>query len=126
MSDFNFESKGIHIPSGATVSDTGDVVTLCPVCSHTRKKSNVPCLSVNLEKGVWNCHHCGWKGGFGASEEILDLPDDLPEFELPHPHLLLPPAINYLRSRGIDPQVAIANRAFSVPGEESKIGYPRF
>ena len=39
----------------------------CPVCSHTRKKSNQKqkVLSVKVtEDGIrWLCHHCGENGG---------------------------------------------------------------
>ena len=52
--DFN-----ISIPHGRT---TGEVPTICPQCSHTRKKSNDKCLSVNLDKQVWRCNHCNWSG----------------------------------------------------------------
>ena len=41
----------------------GAVKIPCPKCSHTRKKKTEPCLSVDIEKEVWNCHHCGWGGG---------------------------------------------------------------
>lgn len=33
--------------------------TLCPVCSHTRKKKTDPCLSVNFETGKAKCWNCG-------------------------------------------------------------------
>ena len=52
--DFN-----ISIPHGRA---TGEVPTICPQCSHTRKKSNDKCLSVNLDKQVWRCNHCNWSG----------------------------------------------------------------
>ena len=52
--DFN-----IDIRSSKT---TGEVQCLCPQCSHTRKKKTDKCLSVNLDKQSWFCHHCGWKG----------------------------------------------------------------
>lgn len=52
--DFN-----ISIPHGRV---TGEVPTICPQCSHTRKKSNDKCLSVNLDKSVWRCNHCNWSG----------------------------------------------------------------
>lgn len=41
---------------------SGDLKTTCPKCSHTRKKVKDPSLSVNIDEGVWNCHHCGWSG----------------------------------------------------------------
>lgn len=37
---------------------SGEVVTLCPVCSHTRRKKNDKCLGVNLDTGVAHCCHC--------------------------------------------------------------------
>lgn len=36
--------------------------TTCPKCSHTRKKKNDPCLSVTIDEGLYNCHHCSWSG----------------------------------------------------------------
>lgn len=33
--------------------------TLCPLCSHTRKKKTDPCLSVNFETGKAKCWNCG-------------------------------------------------------------------
>jgi twinkle protein len=55
-----YSDYGIDIPNGKR---SGEVVTLCPQCSHTRKKKKDKCLSVNLDKRVFNCNHCGWKGG---------------------------------------------------------------
>jgi twinkle protein len=52
---------GIKIPNGST----GDVKTICPECTpHDRKAKNKNSkdLSVNVERGVWNCHNCGWAG----------------------------------------------------------------
>ena len=43
--------------------------TTCPQCSPGRKKSYDRCLSVDREKGVWFCHHCGWAGGLGGTPE---------------------------------------------------------
>ena len=56
MNTINWDD--IRIPHGRV---NGNVKTLCPSCSHTRKPSNrnEPCLSVNLDKGVANCWNCG-------------------------------------------------------------------
>lgn len=43
--------------------------TICPQCSATRKKKNAKCLSLNVDKEIWNCHHCGWKGTLKAGEQ---------------------------------------------------------
>ncbi len=53
-----FSDHGIDIKN----KNSGQHHTTCPQCSESRKKKNDPCLSVNITDGVWNCHHCGWKG----------------------------------------------------------------
>lgn len=55
----SYSDYGIQIPAGKI---SGEVTTLCPECSHTRKKSKEKCLGVNLDKKVWRCNHCGWSG----------------------------------------------------------------
>lgn len=53
----DFINIGI-IPKGNSIEQK----LLCPKCSHTRKNKKDPCLSINLDKGVYNCHNCGWSG----------------------------------------------------------------
>jgi len=50
---------------------------ICPKCSHTRKNKKDPCLSLNLEKGVYNCHNCGWSGNvkFKEKKEFVKPPE---------------------------------------------------
>lgn len=60
-----YEDYGIELKSNKT---SGEVVTTCPQCSHSRKKKKDKCLSVNLDKKVWHCHHCGWDGAI--KEEV--------------------------------------------------------
>lgn len=62
----SYSSYHIEIPSGRT---TGEVAAICPNCSHTRKKKSTKSLQVNLDKQVWNCHHCGWKGGLRPQKQ---------------------------------------------------------
>lgn len=54
-----YEKYGIVLPNGRT---TGEVYTTCPQCSESRKKSKDKCLAINLDKRVWHCNHCDWKG----------------------------------------------------------------
>jgi twinkle protein len=42
--------------------------TQCPECSGTRKKKNAKCLSINVDKEIWLCHHCGWRGTLKTGE----------------------------------------------------------
>src|ERR1051326_7398949 len=63
--DFN-----IVIPYGMG----GEVRTLCPRCSGSRRKSSIACLAVNTDKETWLCHHCGWKGGLCSPLQLSPLP----------------------------------------------------
>jgi len=55
---------------------SGQTKTKCPQCSHTRKASNKnePCLSVNIDEGIYNCHNCGWQGCVAKIKSYV-LPD---------------------------------------------------
>jgi twinkle protein len=52
------QEQGIEL-KGRT---SGNYKTTCPKCSPERKNKKDLCLSVNIDEGVWNCHHCAWKG----------------------------------------------------------------
>jgi DNA primase (bacterial type) len=41
---------------------TGSKKTTCPACSENRRNKKDPCLSVNFDKGLANCFHCGAVG----------------------------------------------------------------
>src|SRR5258706_15344597 len=57
---------------GIDISETrgaGEVKTTCCQCSHLRKKSAFKCLNVNVDTGLWLCHHCGWSGSLSHGAE---------------------------------------------------------
>lgn len=62
-----YTDKNIILPSGRK---SGEVHTVCPKCSHDRKKKTDKCLSVNMDKQSWFCHHCGWKGRHFEPEPV--------------------------------------------------------
>ena len=62
----NYSNHGIEIPSNKI---TGEIVCLCPQCSHTRKKKKLKCLGVNLDKKIWRCNHCGWAGALRMEKD---------------------------------------------------------
>jgi twinkle protein len=72
---------GIVIPAGRT----GEIDVTCPQCSAQRKKKHARCLSVNTDKGVWLCAHCGWSGGLAEGEKRLDAAWRKPQFRRPDP-----------------------------------------
>ena len=52
---------------------SGSTKTKCPKCSHTRRNKTDDCLSVNIDEGLYNCHHCGWQGNvlFKQKQEYI-------------------------------------------------------
>jgi len=59
---------------------TGKTKTTCPKCSTTRKNKKDPCLAVNIDEGLYNCHHCGWSGSVKfkkKAEYILPVKTDI-------------------------------------------------
>lgn len=107
----------------------GNVKTLCPWCSHTRKKKTDPCLSVNVEEGVWLCHNCGQSGSLGAHVNgygSSPRPPFPPAYVRPvyHPaDALDPAAVAFLSGRGITQAVWERNRVGYCDGA---ITYPYF
>lgn len=67
----DYSDFGIQIPSGRT---RGKIKVFCPQCHDTRHDKRDKSLSVDLDKGLWNCHYCGWAGTINESEY-----DDSPE-----------------------------------------------
>jgi twinkle protein len=102
-----FADFGIDIPSGAGP----ELDTTCPQCSAQRKKKRARCLSVNTDKGVWNCAHCGWTGGLAEGGRNNDLhwhkpprrPDPKPLTDLPAK------AVEWFAERGLAEKVLAEN-----------------
>ena len=65
MSPKTFAEFGIEVRH-----TSGEEDTTCPQCSETRRNRKARCLSVNIDKGAWFCHHCGWSGGLGTGEQF--------------------------------------------------------
>jgi len=59
----DFLNVGIEVKPGRV-----EQKVTCPKCSPERKNKQDKCLSVNLDKGVYNCHHCGWSGNVKLKE----------------------------------------------------------
>lgn len=95
-----FEENGIYLKS-----TSGQEKTKCPKCSHQRRKTSDPCLSVNIDDGVWNCHHCGWNGSLGIKKEYTPPPiikPDPPKTDLPEA------VITWFEERGIKEDTLIS------------------
>ena len=103
-----FEEKGIFLKE-----TSGQEKTKCPECSTGRRKSSDRCLSVNIDEGVWHCHHCGWKGSL--NKKVKPLTSPVPTPTLPEePKTNLPDNIyQWFEDRGITRAVV----------DDAKIGY---
>jgi len=84
-----FEREGIM---GVNMHRVGNQKVLCPRCSHERRKSTDPCLSVDTSTGLYYCHHCNFSGKvpmrsiqlasdsyIPATPDPIEPPDDLTE-----------------------------------------------
>jgi len=126
-----FADYGIEIPSGRS----GEVDTLCPECSHTRRNHpRARCLSVNTDLGTWHCHHCGWSGGLGGGDRVVPFPvpagrarpepppraytrpEPVPESPLP------PEVVAWFERRGIPDWVLADNRVAAGPRFVPQLG----
>ena len=61
--------EGLHDLGISLKTNNLQQKTTCPKCSHNRKNKKDPCLSVNLEKGFFNCHNCGWSGNANLKQK---------------------------------------------------------
>ena len=59
-----FTELGIYIDEGKG----GNQKIPCPKCSSSRKNKADPCLSVNVQDGLYKCHHCDFKGSIKNSD----------------------------------------------------------
>jgi len=96
-----FEDYGIFVKN-----DYGQEKVPCPQCSHLRRKQGDPCLSVNIDEGVWNCHHCGWSGSLNnrverIKEKPIEKPKEKPSTDLPEK------VVKWFMDRGISEQILI-------------------
>lgn len=74
----------------------GSVKVPCPKCSESRKNKKDPCLSVNITEGVFNCHHCDFKGKVFEKKKQKEYFKPLPRLEK-----LEKTTIEYFEKRGI-------------------------
>ena len=89
---------------------SGQVKTKCPKCSHDRKKKSDPCLSVNIDEGIWNCHNCGWHGSIKINnnfmkEIVYKVPTNTNDS-----YNYSDKFLSWFLSRGISKQTLISNR----------------
>lgn len=106
--------------------------TTCPRCSPSRKKNRYPCLSINIDEGVWHCWHCEWAGSLKHGEEQRSLP---PRRAPRKPHapapLHKPGLLEWFNRRGIPGEIVqrrgiLLTRAYfpQIEDEVDAIAFP--
>lgn len=118
MKDYN--DYGIQIPYGKR---GGKVKTFCPQCHNQRHDKRDKSLSVDLDKGVWNCHYCGFSGHLEYDEyEKQKWMEQQPWYQRtkirqnhvykkpqPRPHApMSAKALTWFKSRGISEKTLLA------------------
>lgn len=118
-----FESLGIN-----TKGRTGRIYIPCPKCSATRKKKNIPCLTVNIEpeNNWYNCHHCTFHGNldqYSKYEKVRTkarMPSEIGIYSQPVIDMLLGP-------KGISQKTAKRRMIYEIaPFSEEKYGQVAF
>ena len=103
----SFEEVGIYLRN-----TSGQEKTKCPECSPNRRKKADPCLSVNIDEGIWKCHHCGWKGSLNKKNDTYIPPPPIVKPEPPKTDI--PDKVyQWFEDRGISKPVV----------DDAKIGY---
>lgn len=119
----SYEDAEIDVPEWGGVNRKA----FCPQCRHDRKPANRrdrP-LSIDVERGLWHCHNCGWSG-------FLKRDDRAPRQAAPHrtftrpergPDDLHPDAVSWFEERGISEQVVRRNK---ITATRHEIAFPFF
>lgn len=87
---FNWEKYGIDV----TKARGGKA--FCPKCKDTRKNKTDKPLSIDLQRGLFNCHHCEYKGCVIEYNKKREYVRPLPRLEK-----ISEKAIKYFEGRGI-------------------------
>lgn len=122
------EDHGIHVVG----SRSGNTKTQCPQCGHSGMRTNPrdKSLSVDVDRGVWFCHYCGWKGAIKTGDRSLFGRPFQPKVYAkpkpiePVPDGLTPAAVAFFTDRKID-MGAVKRRGITV-GADGALKFPYY
>ena len=100
----SFYQYGIEIKRSS-----GQTKVKCPKCSHERRKKSEPCLSVNIDEGVWNCHNCGWSGALKKHNYMADMKYVKPK-QIIKTSQYSNEFLKFFKDRGISEKTLLSNR----------------
>lgn len=116
----SFQEAGIKFPG--RYKKEGTTKTLCPRCSHTRKKSDEPCLWINFNQKnghdqighLYKCFNCSFSGGvYEDGLPTIDRYEIKPKIEYVKPRVTLDDfdldssTIKWFKARGIEKQTLL-------------------
>jgi twinkle protein len=111
----DFRQIGIDVKSNRTQQKHK-----CPNCIKLGKENfNDPCLSINTELGIYNCHKCGWSGKVKPVETIMDIKKSYKKPEKSGLKKLTAKGRKFLNDRGITDEVIDANKIVSSRDDRS-------
>tara|TARA_Y100001972_G_scaffold44996_1_gene55544 strand:+ start:1801 stop:3549 length:1749 start_codon:yes stop_codon:yes gene_type:complete len=114
----SLQEYGIDLPQGSI----GNHKAFCPQCRFDRKKINKhdKPLSVTIDAGsaVWNCHNCGWSGGFNADQTIHPIKKEFSRPKEPDQMIISEGIENFFRTRHISNKTV---QAFGIYAEDQYI-----
>ena len=107
--------------------NSGEEKCKCPNCVRLGKTNiNEPCLSINLNTGLYNCHKCGWKGIVLENEFKRQKMETI--YKLPvKPNItnLSEDALKFFINRGITQDVILKNK-IAMTKDGNGIVFPYF
>lgn len=139
----DYSDYGIDIPGGKR---HGKIKCFCPQCHEQRNDKRDKSLSVDLDKGVWKCHYCGWAGNLGYTDSEKQawmqkqpwfrptpIRKQKPEYKRPTPKQHAPMeerALSWFAGRGISPATLEALKVTEgeewMPQKQRKINTVQF
>tara|TARA_R110002020_G_scaffold290128_2_gene505568 strand:+ start:562 stop:2256 length:1695 start_codon:yes stop_codon:yes gene_type:complete len=100
----SFYQYGIDIKRSS-----GQTKVKCPKCSHDRRKKSEPCLSVNIDEGIWNCHNCGWAGALKKINYMAEMKYKKPK-QIIKTSQYSNEFLDFFKNRGISEKTLLSNR----------------
>lgn len=119
----DFHDLGIDIRG----KSSGQIKTRCPKCGPNSKHKNKTDLSVDIDRGIYNCHNdgCDFQGRIGSGQDWREW-KPTPAYVRPWvrpDRRLLPKSRAFFEQRRIDPDIAEEMGVYS-DGNDTAIAFP--
>ena len=79
----------------------GQIKTTCPFCSQDRTHKHDACLSVNIDTGLYTCHHCGKSGNMHKFSVVKQKEYKVPYYHYNDDYPIEENVVKFFADRGI-------------------------